>query len=261
MNKLTMILSARKQGGKSSLGKFLFVTFLNKKIGEERFLLERIGNDLIVVDQFNNNKILYLDSPNEEVSKITSTYSVKLYSFADGLKSICTDVFGLDSCQCYGSDDEKNSKTHVCWEDIPFEIRDRYAKENKKTSKKIERHGSMSAREVMQILGTDVFRKMDQACWARATYNLIEKESYELAIITDARFPNEITMGTEIGGKAIRLLRNPFPHDDHPSEIALNSFSNAEYSLVVDNSDMLMKDTHKLVGEKLNIWLKEHRVL
>ncbi|GAG82717.1 unnamed protein product [marine sediment metagenome] len=44
---------------------------------------------------------------------------VKLYSFASPLKNLCMDILGLTHEQCYGTDDQKNTLTHLKWEDMP----------------------------------------------------------------------------------------------------------------------------------------------
>lgn len=152
MNKLTIILSAKKQGGKSSLGKYILTEYINSKIGKQRFILEKAGQDLLVRDQFDNNRILQVDHPSDDIDTISKTYSAKVYSFADPLKSICTDVLGLDLAQCYGTDDDKNSKTHIMWDDLPYEFRTKYGKLSKKTKQPTVRKGAMSGREIMQIL-------------------------------------------------------------------------------------------------------------
>lgn len=203
---------------------------------------------------------MQIDYPGEDVDRVADTYSVKLYSFADPLKQICTDILGLDCAQCYGADDDKNAKTHILWDDIAYDLRQQYGKLSKKTKQPTVRKGPMSAREVMQILGTDIFRKMDQSCWARALKNKIIKDGYELAIITDARFPNEVTMTTEIGGKAIRLLRN-IHNSDYLSEIALDNFPLAEYSLVIDNSDSTLKETHQKFKPVLDVWFRDYKLI
>lgn len=262
MNKLTIILSGSKQSGKSSLAKFILTHFINSKIKQERFALDKFGSETIIIDQLKNDNIVYVDGDTPDSQNIASAYSVKVYSFADPLKNICTQVLGLDHAQCYGSDDDKNSKTHVAWDDLPYEIREKYAKSNKKNAIATPRKGPMSGREVMQILGTDIFRKMDQTCWARALYNTIEKDGHSLAIITDARFPNEVTMGTESGGKAIRLMRQPF-EDLHESEMALHpsNFPLAEYNYVLNNEDLSMKEAHNTIKSTINTWFKDYGVI
>jgi hypothetical protein len=259
-NKLIIVLSGKKKSGKSSAGKFIFKEYINNKIGQERFVIEKVGKDVIVFDAFNNNQIINLDYPNQETKKIFDTYSIKTYSFADPLKEFCVNVLGLSTIQCYGSDDDKNSNTHLMWENISEEIREKYKKKKRGMGKTKMANGAMTAREVMQVFGTDICRRLDENCWARGTYSSINNDGYELAIVTDGRFPNEITMGTEIGAKAIRFTRN-VADDNHESEKALDNFPLGEFSLIIDNHDLSMLETHKILKNNLNQWFKYSEII
>lgn len=143
--------------------------------------------------------------------------AAKIYNFADPLKnSICIDILGLSYDQCYGTDDNKNELTNNYWEGK-----------------------QLTAREVMQFVGTDVFRKMQTNVWVDATLNQINKEKPELAIIADCRFPNEVEAVKNAGGIVIKLMRNPF-NSDHDSEIALDpdKFDQKKFDFVVFNNLM-----------------------
>lgn len=141
----------------------------------------------------------------------------KIYSFADPLKKdICMNILGLSYDQCYGTDDNKNELTNNFWEDK-----------------------QLSAREVMQFVGTDIFRKMQNDVWVNATLNKIKEEEPELAIISDCRFPNEVMAVKNAGGLVIKLMRNPF-NSDHASETALdtNNFNHVNFDLVIFNQHL-----------------------
>lgn len=253
-NQLTIVLSGRKQAGKSSAAKFAFCEFVNKKIGQNRFILDKAGKNINIVDTYNNNTVIPVDYPNSVAQPIFDTYSVKVYSFADPLKRFCIDVLGLDPAQCYGSDDDKNSLTHISWDDMSVEIREKHSRPRRGSGGMKPASGYMTGREVMQIFGTDVCRKIDVNCWARGLYNIIKGEGYQLALVGDARFPNEITLGTENGAKVVRLLRK-VNDDQHESEIALDDFPLGEYSLVLDNAKLTMAETHKKFKPYLDQWL------
>ena len=256
-NKLIVIISGKKQSGKTSLGKFIFTEFVNHKIGRKRLEIEKFGKDVFVIDTFNNKKIT-IDSPGGDINTFASTYSVKLYSFADPLKEFCINTLGLDHEQCYGSDDDKNSHTHIPWSGIPLEVRKKYAKIKKTGEMKLP-NGNISARNIMEIVGTDFMRQMDPNCWSRSTLNKIEKDNYDLSIILDARFPNEVSMGMEIGAKSIRLLRNTGKSMTIP-EIALDNFPHGEYSLVYDNQKKTMQDSHRDIKKTVLKWFDLHNL-
>lgn len=148
---------------------------------------------------------------------VNNDHAAKIYSFADPLKkNICMDILGLTYDQCYGSDDNKNELTNNYWE-------------NKQ----------LTAREVMQFVGTDIFRKMQHNVWVDATIKQIEKESPELAIIADCRFPNEVMSLKNKGGLVIKLMRNPH-NSDHESEKALdyNNFDHRKFDIIIFNNEL-----------------------
>lgn len=149
----------------------------------------------------------------------------KIYNFADPLKKdICMNILGLTESQCYGNDIHKNSMTDIVWEGK-----------------------NLTAREVMQIVGTDIFRKMKTNVWADATMIKINNEKPSLALIADCRFPNEVDVVKKIGGLVIRLTRKPYD-SDHPSETALEKehydWNNFDYILDNNNMTILEQQQH-----------------
>ena len=160
-----------------------------------------------------------------------------IYNFADPLKQMCIDIFGLTYEQCYGSDDNKNELVNCLWPE---------------TSK------SMSAREVMQYVGTDVFRKIQHNVWADATIRKIQDEKLPLSLIADCRFPNEVEAVKNAGGLVVKLNRNLYD-STHESETALddNRYDQSNFDLVIDNQDMEIVDKNKLIFQ----FLKDKRVL
>lgn len=248
MSNLIVVFSGKKQSGKSSGCKYLLRDFMNLKAGYKRYHMSKVGKTIYIIDTFENDRRIECDKPGKDQEMISEKYSAKIYSFADPLKDLCINLFGLDIHQCYGSDEDKNTPTHVSWVDVPESIKKDWAEKLDKNMT-----GFMSARHLMQIFGTDYCRQIDQHCWARALYNKIRSENHELSLVADARFPNEVTMGTEIGAKVIRLLRDPFKNkpDRHQSEIALDNFPLGEYSLVIDNRDMNIDETQVAIQKKV----------
>jgi hypothetical protein len=150
----------------------------------------------------------------------------KIYNFADPLKNdICINILGLTYDQCYGTDDQKNQLVNCYWDDK-----------------------QLTAREVMQMVGTDMFRAMQKNVWSDATIRKINKEKKQLAIIADCRFPNEVEAVHNAGGLVIKLTRNPH-NSDHSSEIALDPdrFDPSIFDLVIDNSRMTIKEQNLLL--------------
>ena len=161
----------------------------------------------------------------------------KLYSFADPLKQdICINLLGLTYDQCYGTDDHKNTLTQVRWKDLPIEIQLNHAKD-------IVNHEYLTARQVMEVVGTEIFRKMYHNIWVDATINKIQRENYDLAIILDNRFPNEVDSVLNVGGYVIRLTRDLF-ESTAEAEVALdrNNYDWTRFSLVLDNHCMTLEE-------------------
>jgi len=99
------------------------------------------------------------------------------------------------------------------------------------------RTGHMTARELMQVLGTDIGRKMfDNNIWVNATLNKIKKESPKIAIIDDLRFCSEADAVLGDGGLVVLLSRNKNSSDIHGSEKDLENFdTDADGVIFIDN--------------------------
>lgn len=168
-------------------------------------------------------------------------------SFADNLKDFCIETLGLSWNQCYGTEEEKETPTVYQWENAPKFLRWKFGADP--LAKKLVRDGMspnqlmavfsyrsvheeffmsgpMTARQIMQVLGTDLIRHTFGNVWAAATIRRIKTREKALSIITDNRFPNEVqAVLSETGGHIIRLTRSPLGKTDvHPSESQLDDF-------------------------------------
>lgn len=164
-------------------------------------------------------------------SQINPDLKIKIYNFADPLKkNICQNILGLTHDQCYGSDEQKNELTNNYWN-------------NKQ----------LTAREVMEFIGTDIFRKMQTNVWADATIKNIHDDNYDLAIIADCRFPNEVEAIKNSGGIVIKLNRNPF-NSQHESETSLDPdrFDQRKFDIVVYNNELTIPDQIYAILKFLN---------
>lgn len=221
-------VSGRKQSGKTTVGNFILSLYMSK-LGlaeqvllddEGQILLSDFGGNQTYEGLFQSNTILESDvDAYKLLQKLNS--QIKIYNFADVLKQdICMEILGLTYEQCYGTDDDKNQLTHLQW-----------------------KNQQLSARDAMQIIGTDIFRKLDPNVWVKATITKITRDKPDLAIITDCRFPNEVEAIQNIGGKVIRLTRNPH-NSDHLSECILDKdkFDWSKFDYVIDNTDSSIYD-------------------
>lgn len=222
-------ISGKKQSGKSTTGNFIISIKLAKLGIAQKIDIDSEGR-IVVSDLFGDtNYAGILDTVNRKndymLKKLYEILDphVKVYSFADPLKQdICMNILGLTYEQCYGSDEEKNKLTDLTWPDS-----------NKQ----------MTARDIMQYVGTDIFRKMKQDVWASAMLKRIQKEKPQIALITDCRFPNEVSSIKDAGGLVMRLTRKPF-YSDHLSETILDEsnydWSNFDY--ICYNDEMSIYD-------------------
>jgi len=152
-----------------------------------------------------------------------------IYNFADPLKEICQTILGLTHDQCYGTDDQKNELVNCYWD-------------NKQ----------LSAREVMQMLGTDMFRKLQHDVWTNATIRKIQDEALPLSVIADCRFPNEVDAVKRVGGLVIKLNRNPH-NSTHSSETSLdsNNYNQNIFDLIINNENISLDQKNQIIHQFL----------
>jgi hypothetical protein len=188
------------------------------------------------------------------------------FAFADPLKRMCIDILGLEERQAYGSDADKNEQVpHLLWENFPVpvgidgKVIDPYRQYLPELlyHKEIElKKGPMTARQVLQYWGSEIFRRAYGDVWVDATLRKIRKSGCEFAVITDCRFPNELAAIQEAGGKVIKLTRNIFPNDNHPSETAFDEdkFNQELFDAVLDNRLMDVSDQCESLYAILRRW-------
>jgi len=246
-------LSGRKQSGKNTISNFLHgIELLSIGLIPD-FKFNENGKLVVpttTIDGQGNEKIEYgiFDLERDKTDSAFFEYMannvwtfIKAYSFADMLKlNVCVDVLGLTYEQCYGTDDQKNTLTHINRESFP----------------ELDGSGAMTAREVMQCVGTDFFRKIYPNVWADSTIRRIKSEGTAFAIITDCRFPNEVEAIKKEGGKVIRLNRNGNADDNHSSEAALDkeNYDWDNFDFVLENENMTLAESNEVIYSKLTEW-------
>ena len=208
--------SGAKQSGKSTCATFLHGYQLRFNDVFEKFLMDEKGSLFVNATEIDENGqeveglgMLDVDRQDEEFLEYASRNIwpfVRSFSFADPLKSIAIQLFGLTEEQCYGTDEDKNTPINIKWENMPNVI---------------NASGFMTAREFLQHFGTDVCRGIKPDIWTSACINRILSSGTELAIVPDVRFPNEVESIQKAGGKVIRLTRKPH-EDEHDSETAFH---------------------------------------
>jgi hypothetical protein len=124
----------------------------------------------------------------------------KPMSFAEPLKSLCKDVFGLEDCDIESR--ELKEKTLTKWPHV-------------------------SPRILMQHVGTDLFRKNYPEVWVEhLKRRIFEQGNNGHIIVTDVRFKNEAEMIYRVGGQIIRIVRPGHEYevgvDPHSSETEMD---------------------------------------
>lgn len=154
-----------------------------------------------------------------------SNKKILIYSFAAPLKEICVDILGLDPRQCYGEDRYKNELVNCYWEGK-----------------------QLTARETMQIIGTEWFRTMQESVWTDAIIRKINKDNPDIAIIDDCRFPNEVQAVRKADGLVFKLERSMF-HSSHASEVALDrhNYDQLNFDAVVMNQYMDLDTKNEVI--------------
>lgn len=161
--------------------------------------------------------------------------SVQIFAFAEPVKEAAKKIFLLTDDQMY----------------------DQSLKEV------IDPRWGMSPREIMQKLGTEVGRQIHKDVWVLSTLYRFEefvKNSRNLAIVPDCRFPNEIEVPREkLGSSAfyIRIIRDlpENEYSNHASEIALDAFE--DWDRVVYNNGTL-EDLEQQADEIIRDWESVH---
>jgi len=176
---------------------------------------------------------------------------VAVTGFANTLKDMCVDILGLEKENVYGTDEQKNSPSPILWNELPIDIRLKYSNEwidfgtpdddeedlrHRDNGTPVPREGPMTNREVLQVIGTDIFRTMfSYNVWVDSTFRK-DWSKYDVVIITDCRFPNEKIAIEQSNGHIIRLTRNTGFTDEHVSETALDG---STFKIQYDNNGTL----------------------
>ena len=167
---------------------------------------------------------------------------VKMYNFADALKELCITMFDISHEQAYGT--YKNSLTKLKWENMPgvasstqIESLSLSTEDLEKLGLQSHKPGFMTAREVLQFVGTDIFRRMYEPVWVNLLMNKIKEDSPLVAVIADCRFDNEAQAVLDADGTIVRLTRRPV-RDTHASEDGFKDFT--AFHKVIDNENLTL---------------------
>jgi hypothetical protein len=143
-------------------------------------------------------------------------YDVHCLGFADCVKQIAIQVYGLSWDQAWGGESSRSSETSVRTSWIGLAGNDRAA----------------TAREVLQYIGMK-FREDDPDIWVKSALLRGRNTGADFALVSDLRFENELAAMD----LTIRVHGRPVIEDDHVSEGALDSYEGWDFE--VDNCGTL----------------------
>jgi len=241
-------LAGRKQSGKTTAGKIIHGVVLKKYGLIENFVIGEHGK-LLVKTSNSSGTTGWGEFDIERKDPVFSDYAeremwphVKMYNFSDELKRMCYELFDIPIECLYGTDEQKNKKQpHLQWGNMPTH-----------NVLSFVSRGTMTAREFMQYLGTEIMRNMYAPVWTNATMKRIAREQSEISVICDVRFPNEVKAIKDSGGYVIKLERNMHPEDNHASESSLDGVDKSDFSLVVENQDITIANFSEIISNFLN---------
>lgn len=241
---MTQILgfAGKKQSGKNTACNYILALKL-AELGVSKNVRISQENKVEVTDIFGEEKEgeewFEFSDKNLNVTKLFNDSLgryVKIYGLADTLKDMCVDVLGLSQSQAYGSDQDKNSPTDIRWENMPNII---------------NASGTMTAREVLQYIGTDIFRKIDPDVWIKSLLRKIRRDKPEVALVCDVRFKNEILSLQQAGGCVIGLTRDPYKNSDgHSSETEIQECLSL-CDKVIDNDNVSIEKQLEMIRESI----------
>lgn len=277
MEQRILAISGKKQSGKTTTCNFITGTILQRAgLINTGFQITKDGH-LHVLDIMGDTSqagLLDIVNPHPNALDFVEKFiypHVKIYSFADLLKkAVCVTILGLDPKFFYGTDEEKNSFTDLMWEDMPGVITEK--KPDLKTTVKgrlgryydilengmvYHEPGPMTGREVMQFVGTEIFRKFRNNVWAKATLRMIKSEGVSHALISDCRFPDELDVTHAEGGQVLRLTRDAAKgKDQHISETIMDkeNYDWDNFDAIIDNENATVAEQNAAVIEVLAEW-------
>ncbi len=149
-----------------------------------------------------------------EIMKHKFTQNYFTMAYANELKRICGKAFELSKEQLWG--------------DLKETPDTRYPKKDA---------GFWTPREILQHIGTESYRAVEDGFWVRQLFKYIDRNYLENVIITDGRFPDEINAVKDKGGIHIRVMREEegaAQGQQHASEVSLDNFDDADY--VIQNN-------------------------
>ena len=265
--------AGRKNSGKNTLCNFMtgYQLLANKVV--DKFDITQSGQ--LYIEQDDTKGVLNLEAHKTSPEFYSwAAYNVwpnaKIYAFAEPLKELCIDLFDLPREVVYGTDEQKNTTfiEHIRWESMPGVIcnqefyeaglKNNYGNGVKELFSKMTYHdpGSMTVRQILQFMGTEVMRKIWSPVWVNKMQKTILEEKSMLSLVCDVRFDDEAqglldlkSEGFDV--KIVELTRTKTSSDKHSSE---NGISPGLADFVLDNQNMSLVESCNVLAAKISEW-------
>ncbi len=251
-------LAGRKGSGKDSSARFLLGEILKQANVIEKTDMDTSGNLLVNfaarnedgkieegmgifdVDRADPNFVSYLEA---RVWPHT-----KVYHFADTLKWIGINLYGLDYNQLYGTQAEKEAECDIVWKNM-YNLLPKAIKPSK-----VDKDSKMTGREFIQHLG-DVLRFLDDDCFTKSLLQRVMLEQCPFAIIADVRRIQEVEAIKACGGKVIYHARETDSTDGHSTEHEFDSVDKTTlFDYTLENKFCTIQEKNSLLLGKVREW-------
>lgn len=240
-------ISGKKQAGKNTVANYINGDVLKDRGMIEDFYINNHGELAIKTSDTSGQSGYGIFDPTRkdptfiEYAETALWPYIKIYHFADPLKELAINIFGLKSEEVYGNDEQKNKIIEIMWEHMP---------ENN-----TNKTGRMTNREFLEHFGTKIVRKIKNDAWYERTMKIILTEKSELAIIPDVRFPNEVEAIKSAGGFVIRLTRNIY-NSPTEAECALDeeNFDYKKFDMIIDNHNVTIDQLCNILSLSKRYW-------
>lgn len=188
----------------------------------------------------------------------TSELAAEKHSFGDELKRFCIDCGWINYIQAYGFNEEKDTESKL----RDFRITNKYTSGDELIDYSQDKEKFLSAREVLQIIGTDIMRAIDRDIWINRLQNNISKSigEYgipEVVVIDDGRFQNEVERIKQDNGIVIYLERDVYK-DNHFSEAGIDKIDRNLFDYIIKNQnfseDQLITEVKRIAKEIFDKW-------
>lgn len=179
------------------------------------------------------------------------------YAFAKELKDLAHSLFGIPRELLYGSNADKDTLTHIKWSSLPFH--GDYIT-GLMTLLRAKDKTYLTIREFLIIFGTRICRQIYPNCWANAAKSRILQDGHAYALITDARFPNELDIFQDMNPIIVRFTRDLLKIQDE-SETILDDYDFNKFGsnyILIDNQNMSVEEKNNEVCRRVLEVLKRN---